>query len=82
MREKMELFSEIFVHPDTDVGEHILLTLASHYDIVINMGGKPRNHGLFDLAIDTWAQIDDFYESDALDLIREALTWLYAMRRI
>ena len=31
---------------------------------------------LRDLAIDTWAQIDDSYESDALDSIREALTWL------
>jgi hypothetical protein len=58
------------------------------YDIVINLGGEPRNHGLYDLAclywdlnlrdlaIDTWAQIDDSYESDALDSIREALTWL------
>lgn len=58
------------------------------YDIVINMGGEPRNHGLYhlaclywdlnlhDLAIDTWAQIDDSYDSDALDSIREALAWL------
>jgi hypothetical protein len=58
------------------------------YDIVIDMGGESRNHGLYDLAclywdlnlrdlaIDTWAQIDDSYESDALDSIREALTWL------
>jgi hypothetical protein len=58
------------------------------YDIVIDMGGEPRNHGLYDLgclywdlnlrdlAIDTWAQIDDSYESDSLDSIREALTWI------
>lgn len=58
------------------------------YDIVIDMGDEPRNHGLYDLgclywdlnlrdlAIDTWAQIDDSYESDALDSIREALSWL------
>ena len=70
----MELFSDFFVHPDNDVGTHILLTLASHYDIVINMGGGPRNHRLYDLAIDTWAQIDDSYESEALNSIREALT--------
>lgn len=58
------------------------------YDIVIDMGGESRNHGLYDLgylywdlnlhdlAIDTWVQIDDSYESDVLDSIREALTWL------
>ena len=58
------------------------------YDIVIDMGGESRNHGLYDLgylywdlhyhdmAIDIWAQIDDSFESDALDSIREALTWL------
>lgn len=58
------------------------------YDIVIAMGGESRNHGLYDLgclywdlnlrdvAIDTWAQIDDSFESAALDSIRDALTWL------
>ena len=58
------------------------------YDLVIGMGGESRNQGLYDLAclywdlnlrdlaIDTWAQIDDSYESDALDSIKEALGWL------
>ena len=58
------------------------------YDIVIAMGGESRNHGLYDLgclywdlnlrdlAIDTWAQIDESYESGALDSIKEALSWL------
>ena len=58
------------------------------YEIVIDMGGESRNLGLYDLgylywdlnlqdlAIETWAQIDDSYESDVLDSIREALTWL------
>ncbi len=58
------------------------------YDIVIGMGGESRNNGLYDLAclywdlnlpdlaIETWAKIDDSFESDALDSIREALSWL------
>lgn len=58
------------------------------YDMVIAMGGEPGNHGLYDLgclywdlgfrgmAIDTWGQIDDSYESEALDSIKEALAWL------
>jgi len=58
------------------------------YDMVIAMGGEPRNHGLYDLAglywdlglrdlaVDTWAQIDETYESEALESIREALAWL------
>jgi protein-tyrosine-phosphatase len=58
------------------------------YDIVIAMGGEPRNHGLYDLAclywdldfrdlaVETWAQIDDSYRSDALDSIKEAISWL------
>jgi hypothetical protein len=58
------------------------------YDIVIAMGGEPRNHGLYDLAclywnlslhdlaIDTWVQIEDSFESSALDSIREALAWI------
>jgi len=58
------------------------------YEIVIDMGGESRNRGLYDLAclywdlnfhdmaIDIWAQIDDSFESDALESIKEALTWL------
>jgi hypothetical protein len=58
------------------------------YGMVIDMEGEPGNHGLYDLgclywdlnlydlAIDTWAKIDNSYESKALDSIREALTWL------
>jgi hypothetical protein len=58
------------------------------YDIVIAMGGESRNNGLYDLgclywdlnlrdlAIDTWAQIDESYESTALDSIQETLSWL------
>ncbi len=58
------------------------------YDVVIEMGGRPGNHGLYDLgclywdlgfrdmAFDSWAQIDDSYESEALDSIKEALAWL------
>lgn len=63
------------------------------YDMVIAMGGESRNDGLYDLAglywdlglrdlaVDTWAQIDDTYESEALDSIREALTWLDEPRK-
>lgn len=58
------------------------------YDMVIALGGKSRNHALYDLAclywdlnlpdlaIDTWAQIDGSYRSDSLDSIREVLSWL------
>ena len=57
------------------------------YENVINMGGRPRNQGLYDLgslywgvglrelAIATWAQIDDSYESEALKSIKDELTW-------
>jgi hypothetical protein len=57
------------------------------YEIVINMGGQHRNHGLYDLgclywglglrdlALATWAQIDGSYESEALNSIKEEMTW-------
>jgi hypothetical protein len=57
------------------------------YETVINMGGKPRNHGLYDLgclywglglrdlALATWTQIDDSYQSEALNSIKDELTW-------
>ncbi len=58
------------------------------YDVVIALGGESKDHGLYDLgclywdlnlrdlAIDTWAQIDESYESASLDSIRETLSWL------
>jgi hypothetical protein len=58
------------------------------YDMVIAKGGESRNRGLYDLAclywdlnlrdlaVETWMQIDDSYESEALDSIKEALAWL------
>ncbi len=57
------------------------------YETVINMGGKQRNHALFelgclywglglrDLALAIWAQIDDSYQSEALNSIKDELTW-------
>jgi len=57
------------------------------YERVIDMEGKPRNHGLYDLgclywglglrdlALATWTQIDDSYESEALNSIRDVTTW-------
>jgi len=57
------------------------------YEMVIDMGGKSRNHGLYDLgclywalglrdlALAIWAQIDDSYESEALNSIRDVMTW-------
>jgi len=57
------------------------------YEIVINMGGKPRDHGLYELgcfywglglrelALATWPQIDDSYESEALNAINDEMTY-------
>jgi hypothetical protein len=56
------------------------------YETVINMGGKPRNQGLYDLgslywglglrdlALAIWGQIDDSFQSEALESINDELT--------
>jgi hypothetical protein len=57
------------------------------YETVINMGGRSRNPGLYDLgclywgvglrelALAAWAQIDDSYESEAMNSIKDEMTW-------
>lgn len=57
------------------------------YETVINIGGNSRNHGLYelgclywelglrDLALATWSQIDVSYESEALNSIKNEMTW-------
>ncbi len=56
------------------------------YETVINIGGELRNRGLYDLgclywglglrelALATWTQIDDSYESEALNAINDEMT--------
>lgn len=58
------------------------------YDLIIREGGESRNPGLYDLgclywdfglhglAVAAWTQIDEAYETETLEYIREALTWL------
>jgi len=71
-----------------EVSQKYLEKQLELYDMVIEIGGEPGNHGLYDLgclywdlgfrdmAIETWVQIDDSYKSEALDSIKETLAWL------